>query len=90
MHLRWISNFREWSGYIMWSFPKTDGFIMAIQQYFLATMSVIHSITLPSIFFSAELLYNLDTGLRHVESLVNLTVLLFGMLCTAGLGRHVA
>jgi hypothetical protein len=53
-------------------------------------MSVIHSITLHSIFFSAELLFNLVTGLQHVESLVNLTVLLFGMLYTAGLGRHVA
>ncbi len=90
MHLQWISNFRKLSGYIMWSFPKTDDVIMAIKRYFGATMSVIHSITLPSIFFSAELLFKLVRGLQHVESLVSLTVLLFGMLYTAGLGRHVA
>jgi hypothetical protein len=41
---------------------------MAIKQYFGATMSVIHSITLPSIFFPAELLFNLFTGLQNVES----------------------
>jgi hypothetical protein len=57
---------------------------MATNRYCDATTRIRHSIALASIFFCVELDFNILTGLQHVESLVNLTVLLFGMFSTAG------
>jgi hypothetical protein len=53
-------------------------------------MNVRHSITLPSIFFSVEPLFNFFAELQHVVTLLNLKVSVFGMLYIAGLGQHAA
>jgi hypothetical protein len=53
-------------------------------------MNVRHSITLPSIFFSVEPLFNFFAELQHVVTLLNLKVSVFGMLYIAGIGQHAA